>query len=449
MRKSKDTFYEKVFSLVAPISIQAFMLALVSATDAMMLGLVNQTSLSAVSLAGQIQFILNLFITGIAAGTGIMAAQYWGKKDRAAIEKVIPIALRINLLFGGLFTAAAALAPEALMRIMTNDPSLIENGTAYIRAVSPSYLLCSISQVYLIVLKNTGYAKQSSRISSFAVILNIAANTVLIFGLLGAPKLGIVGAAYATVLARAVELVWSIAETKHLDVVSVNWRGICEKAGEIEKDFWKYTSPVLAASLVWGIAFTLYSIIMGHMGSDAVAANSIASIAKNMICCLMRGLSGGAGILIGNILGSGELDLAKEYGRRLTHLAIVIGVITGGLLVLISPVIIHFAPLSETAAGYLRTMLIFSGFNIVALSANMTVLDGIFCAGGDSRFDMVTNIKAMWCFSVPLGFLAAFWLKLPVMVVYCIVNLDEIVKIPAVYLHYKKYIWVKNITRES
>ena len=152
---------------------------------------------------------------------------------------------------------------------------------------------------------------------------------------------------------------------------------------------------MLGAALVWGIAYVSYSVIMGHMGSDAVAANSITTIAKNMLSCLIRGVSGGAGVLIGNLLGAGELDKAKVYGGRLTRMAIVVGMTT---------------------------------------------------AGGDSKFDMKGNLGAMWCFSVPFGFFAAFVLKWPVMVVYCIVNLDEIVKIPAVYLHYKKYIWVRNIT---
>ena len=163
---------------------------------------------------------------------------------------------------------------------------------------------------------------------------------------------------------------------------------------------------------------------------------------------MIRGVSGGAGVLIGNLLGANELEKAREYGGRLSHLSIAIGIVTGGLLMLISPAIVHFAPLSDTAAEYLQYMLLFCGLNLMAQSVNTTVLDGIFCAGGDAKFDMQGNIGAMWCFSVPLGFLAAFWLKLPVMVVYCIVNLDEIVKLPAVYHHYKKYIWVRNITRD-
>lgn len=446
----RDEFYQKLKVLVLPITIQSFMLALVSATDAVMLGAVDQTSLSAVSLAGQIQFVLNLFISGISAGSGIIAAQYWGKQDAASIEAVMPIALRANLIFSGIFTVLAAAAPEMLMKIFASDAALIESGAQYLQAVALSYLLCGISQIYLILLKNTGHAAISSRISSTAVVLNIILNAILIFGLLGFPALGIRGAAYATVCARLVELVWSYFETKRPERVHVIWGGMFRQADKtLRADFWRYTTPVLGAALVWGIAYVSYSVIMGHMGSDAVAANSITSIAKSLLSCLIRGVSGGAGVLIGNLLGAGELAKAREYGGRLTRMAIAVGVVTGGLLMLLSPLIVRFAPLTETAAHYLQYMLLFCGCNIMAQSVNTTVLDGIFCAGGDSKFDMVGNVGAMWCFSVPLGFLSAFVFGLPVMAVYCIVNLDEIVKIPAVYLHYKKYIWVRNITREE
>ena len=301
-----DEFYQKLKLLVLPITMQQFMLALVSATDAIMLGAVSQTSLSAVSLAGQIQFVLNLFISGISAGSGIMAAQYWGKKDAASIEEVMPIALRTNLIFSGAFTVFAAVAPEVLMRIFTSDPALIESGAVYLRAVSLSYLLCGISQIYLILLKNTGYATVSSRISCTAVVVNIICNAILIYGLLGLPALGIQGAAYATVAARLVELVWSYLETKQSGRVQIIWKKMFRAADAVlTKDFWRYTMPVLGAALVWGIAYVSYSVIMGHMGSDAVAANSITTIAKNMLSCLIRGVSGGAGVLIGNLLGAG------------------------------------------------------------------------------------------------------------------------------------------------
>lgn len=449
MKRTNDDFYHKLISLVLPITIQSFMLALVSATDAMMLGLVDQTSLSAVSLAGQVQFVLSLFVTGMAAGMAIIIAQYWGKMDTVTIERVVPIALRMNLLFGGIFTIASLVCPELLMRFFTNDAALIAGGADYLRAVSLSYILCAISQIYLTLLKNTDHAGLSSKISCVAVVLNIILNAILIFGLLGFPVLGIKGAAYATVAARVVELVWAYLETRRPGRVRVVWKGLFARQQELAKDFWHYTTPMLGASLVWGIAYTLYSVIMGHMGSDAVAANSITSIAKSMISCLIRGVAGGTGIIVGNLLGAGALEKAKDYAKRLTIMSIIVGIGTGGLLMAALPLIVKIAPLSETAAVYLQGMLLFCGINIMFQSVNATVLDGVFCSGGDSQFDMKGNIGAMWCFSVPFGFLAAFVFKWPVLAVYCIVNLDEIVKIPAVYLRYKKYIWVRNITREN
>lgn len=438
---------QQMLKLVVPIAIQQFMLALVSATDALMLGFVNQESLSAVSLAGQIQFILNLFISGIAAGCGIIIAQYWGKKDVNSIEKVMPVALYINVIFGGLFTVLALTIPGSLMTLFTNDAILIANGSSYLRAVAFSYVLCGISQIYLILLKNIGYASLSSKISSTAVVINICLNTVLIFGFLGAPKLGIVGAAYATVTSRIVELIWAFFAVRHHSSVEIRWSGILHTDKTLTMDFWHYTFPVLGAALVWGIAFSLYSVILGHMGSDAVAANSIASIVKSMVQCVIRGVSAGAGILVGNLLGANELEKARNYGGRITRISIVIGIVTGTVLILLSPMVSGLAPMSDTAREYLQFMMIVLGFNLMGQSVNTTVLDGIFCAGGDSQFDMKGNLGAMWCFSVPLGFIAAFAFHAPVWLVYIIISLDEIVKLPAVYIHYKKYVWVRNITR--
>ena len=461
MKPQRDEFSRQLYTTVFPLVIQAFMLALVSATDAIMLGLVDQTSMSSVSLGGQIQFVLNLFVLGITGGLSILTAQYWGKGDHEVVERLIPRNLLYMLLIGGLFTAATAIAPAAVMRILTNDEQLVSSGSRYLRAVSLSYILCAISQVYLTVLKTTGRAGTASRISTFAVALNIVCNAILIFGLFGAPKLGIVGAAIATVIARAVELGWSMLENRKETaltlpdgrqknvVIRIRWDRILVAEPALMCDFWKVTGPLLAASMVWGIAYTLYSVIMGHMGGDAVAAHSVTGIARSLVACMTRGLGNGAGIMVGHVLGTGNLALAKRTGRRLTRLSIAAGILTGSVLMLLSPLIVRLAPLTETAAAYLQGMLIFCGINLMFQSVNHTVLDGVFCAGGDSAFDMYGNIGAMWCFSLPLSFLAAFVWKLSPVAVYCIMNMDEIVKIPAVYLRYKKYIWLRDLTREK
>lgn len=447
--KEKDTFYSELMKLVVPIAIQSFMLALVSVTDAVMLGRLDQQSMASVSQAGNVQFFLSLLVTGFSIGVGIMAAQYWGKGDGKSIEKIAPTGLKIILVLGGAVTLAALIAPRTLMAILTSDQSLIPLGAEYLRVVAPSYFLCGITQVYFALLKNTGHTTESSTISSVAVVVNIVLNGVLIFGWLGAPAMGIRGAALATVIARLVELILAVVVTKRKGNVQLRWEWLFKKADKLlYQDFLRYTMPVIGASLVWGIAFMSYSVVLGHMDGDAVAANSIASVAKSLISCLIRGVGGGAAIMIGNLLGANLLDKAKAYGARLTRLAAVVGIATGLTLVALTPVIMNITELTPKAAEYLKIMIAFTGLNIAAQSINHVVLDGIFGAGGDAKFDMNTNIIFMWGICVPLSLMAAFWWKLPAPVVFCLCNMDEVIKLPVVFVHYRKYIWLRNITRE-
>lgn len=448
--QKKDTFYSDLMKLVVPIGIQNFMLAMVSVTDAVMLGRLGQQEMASVSQAGNVQFFLSLLVTGFSIGVGIMAAQYWGKGDGKSIEEIAPTGLKIILAIGGVVTLAALLAPRTLMAILTSDQALIPLGAEYLRVVAPSYFLCGITQVYFAILKNTGHTTETSVISSAAVVTNIVLNAVFIFGLLGCPAMGIAGAALATVISRLVELALAAAITRRKSAVQLRWSRLTKRPDRLLfQDFLRYTMPVIGASLVWGIAYISYSVVLGHMDGDAVAANSVVAVAKSLISCLIRGVGGGAGIMIGNLLGANLLEKAKDYGRRLTVLSIVIGVASGVLLVAATPIIMNITELTPQAARYLRIMIAFTGVNLAAQSVNHVVLDGIFGAGGDARFDMNSNIIFMWCICVPLSLMAAFWWKLSAPVVFCLCSMDEIIKLPAVFLHYRKYIWLRNITRET
>ena len=445
----RDSFFSQLMKLVVPIAVQSFMLALVSVTDAVMLGRLDQQSMASVSQAGNVQFFLNLLVTGFSIGVGIMTAQYWGKGDGKSIEMIAPLGLKIILVLGGAVTLAALFVPTTLMTILTSDQALIPLGAQYLRIVAPSYFLCGITQVYFALLKNTGHTTESSTISSVAVVVNIILNGVFIFGWLGVPAMGIQGAALATVIARLVELLLAMVVTKRKGNVQLRWKGLLEKADKLlYQDFLRYTMPVIGASLVWGIAYMSYSVVMGHMDGDAVAANSIASVAKSLISCLIRGVGGGAGIMIGNLLGANLLDKAKGYAARLTKLSALVGIATGLLLVAMTPVIMNITQLTPKAAEYLKIMIAFTGLNVAAQSVNHVVLDGIFGAGGDAKFDMNTNIIFMWCICVPLSLMAAFWWHLSAPVVFCLCSMDEIIKLPVVFVHYRKYIWLRNITRE-
>lgn len=439
-------FRRKLTSLILPITFQQFMLAVVSASDALMVGVIGQDLLSAVSLASQITFVYNLFLMAMTIGTSMFAAQYWGKGDKDAVERILGIVLRSSMSVSFVFFFAATFFPGLLMRIFTTDPQLIHYGVQYLQIVGLTYLLCGISQVYLCIMKNSGLASMSMLISSAAALLNIILNAVLIYGLFGAPRMEAGGAAAATAIARGVELLWVLAELTKKGRIKIRFAYIRRPDQGLRKDFWHYTLLVLGNELVWGGGFTMYSVIMGHLGTDAVAANSIANIAKNLIASLAGGIGNGGSIMVGNELGAGQLETAKAYGRKLCHIAVVSGILSGIFLLLLSPLVLEITDLSPQAEEYLRWMLAMCAVYMVGKYVNGTTIAGIFCAGGDSRFGFLCDAVTLWCFTVPVGLLAAFVFKWPVLAVYFIVNSDEIVKLPAVYRHYRKYKWLKDLT---
>ena len=441
--------YSKLLKIVGPISLQYLMTSLVSASDAFMLGFLDQTSLSAVSLATQVAFVYSLFFGAFVYGFNVMGAQYWGKGDGDSVERVIAIALRYTMLVGFIFSAVTFVIPEKVMLIFTADQQLIMAGAKYLRVVSASYFLTGISQVYFGVLKVCDRATLSSLIGSLAVILNIILNAVFIFGIGPVPAMGIAGAALATVLARVFEVVYTMialfrykcprAELKHIFYVeNILLHG----------DYWKYTVPLLINMLGWGGGVTMYSVILGHMGSDAVAANSIAGIIRSMVASFCWGVAAAVGIVIGGMLGNGEFDEAKRLGGKYVRFSIYIGLGSGVIILCLSPIILSMTSLSDTATGYLKVMLVMASYYIVGNSLNSTIISGIFPAGGDTKFGMWCDLITLWCVVVPLGLLAAFVFRAPVLIVAFILSLDELVKIPAVYKHYMKFNWVKNITRK-
>ena len=447
MESEKRIFYRKLWGLVFPIAIQNLMTALVSASDAFMLGFVSQTSLSAVSLATQIQFVHNLFMLALTIGATTLAAQYWGKGDTDSVEEILAIVLKISMAVSVVFFIAAMFFSGFLMRIFTNDIRLIQAGIPYLRIVSVSYLFMGFSQIYLCIMKNSGRTAKSTIYGSVAVVINIGFNVIFIFGLAGFPAMGIAGAALATTVSRALELLLTIYENMHRSLVCVRLKYIRNSSKKLKKDFWHYTTPVLGNELVWGCGFTMFSVIMGHLGSDAVAANSVANILKNIIACVCNGIGIGAGIIVGNELGKGEMERATEYGNRLFKLAVFAGAVSGLILLAVSPVLrIFTGSLSAQAHSYLKNMMYICTYYMIGKSVNATVIAGVFCAGGDTKFGLKCDAVTMWVILSPIGMITAFVLKLPIMVVYFIISMDEIIKLPAVYRHYKKYNWVRNLT---
>ncbi len=449
--KEKDTFYRQIWKLVLPILIQNLLSAAVNSSDVIMLNYVGQSAISAVSLASQYAGILFSVYYGLGTGATMLCAQYYGKRDMRAVEVVQGIALRFSLMFSLAFSLCAALIPNTMMKLFTDDAELIALGADYLRILSISYFCWGIIEVYFSVLRSVERVAICTVLNTMAFTLNIFLNAVFIFGLFGAPKLGVVGVAIATSASRVLELIGCFIVSATSKDVKLRLSDIFTKNKVLFRDFVRLSLPALGNDIVWGTAFSMYSVIIGHMGTDAVAANSFVIVVRNLGTIFCFGVASAGGILLGKIIGENQLEAAREGAKKVMKLTI-ISAIVGGLIVLASmPVVLKFASasLSATAMHYLKWMLLINTYYISGTAVNTTLIAGVFRAGGDSRFGFICDTIDMWVYAVPLGFIAAFWLDLPVLVVYFLLCTDEFVKWPWVIKHYRSGKWLNNITRDD
>jgi len=441
--------YRKIFLITLPIVIQNLFSAAVNSADVLMLNYVGQDSLSAGSLATQYSSLAFMFFYGIGTGVTMLCAQYWGKGDVEAMHKVEGIAMRFSLIIAGIMALASFLVPEILMRVFTTEEALITLGGQYLRVVAPCFIFWAISEVYLAVLRSAGRVAISTAIEAVALLSNVCLNAVFIFGLFGAPKMGIVGVALATTISRLLSLLLCIIVSIQSKNVKLVIKPIFESHPELLKDFMTMALPAVGNDMVWSLAFSMYSVILGHMGSDAVAANSIVSVVRNLACVFCYAIGSASGIVVGQILGEDRIEEGKKAGRTMLHLAIGSGIVGGIIVWALVPVAMKYAMISEQALKYLKFMLYVNVPYITGTAVNTTLIAGVFRAGGDSKFGFICDTIDMWVYAVPLGFLAAFVLKLPVEAVYFLLCTDEFVKWPWVFKRFYSYKWAKNITREN
>ena len=447
--KTNNAFYSQIFHLVLPIIIQNLLSSAVSSADVVMLNYVSQDALAAVSLASQYASILFMVYYGLGTGATMLCAQYFGKGDMKAIRIVEGIAMRFSLIISVSFAALALFLPRQLMLIFTNDPRLITIGASYLRWMSITYLCWGIIEVYLAVLRSVGRVTISTSLNILAFGLNILLNAVFIFGLFGAPQLGAAGVAIATSLSRVVELIACFIVSARSKDVKLDFRYLFIKNKLLFQDFVKLSLPALGNDVIWGVGFSMYSVILGHLGTDVVAANSLVTVVRNFGTVLCFGMASAGGILLGKIIGENHLEEARDGAKKLMKLTVLSGAIGGLLILAATPFVLRYADLSEQAMKYLKYMLLINTYYVMGAAVNTTLIAGVFRAGGDSRFGFFCDLIDMWGYAVPLGFFAAFVLKLPVMWVYFLLCTDEFVKWPWVLKHYKSGKWLKNITRDD
>ena len=443
-------FYKQVCLLIIPMALQNLINVGVQAADVFMLGRVGEKVLSGASLAGQIQFIMTLILFGTTSGATVLTAQYWGKKDTRTIEKILGMGMLIGIGGALAFALAAELIPETLLRIYTNDPEVIAEGVKYLRIVALSYVIMAATQVYLYIMRSIERVVIATVVYGASLIVNIIVNAVLIFGLMGFPKMGIEGAAIGTLISRILGLMIVIWYAKFRNkVVRFHLSDMWNIDKVLLKDFLFYATPVILNELVWGMGSSANTAVIGHLGSAAVAANSVVQVVRELSTVVVFGVSNATAIYLGKTIGERQYELAKAYGRRFAVLSVITGFIAAGIILVSAPAVSRFMTLSPEAKSYLMFMFFVMSYFALCQAINTTLVVGAFRSGGDTRFGLRLDATTMWCCSILLGAIAAFVFRASVPVVYVLLMSDEVIKVPITVKRFLGYKWIKNVTREQ
>lgn len=449
MTQESKNFYRRTSALVIPMAIQNLINVGISSIDVIMLGKIGEKVLSGASLGAQVQFIMGLLLFGVTSGASVLMAQYWGKRDMRSIETIFALAIKTAFVTGVIFTLAAFIAPQVLMSLFTNDSEVRANGALYLRIVCLSYIPNSLVMVYLNSMRSMEKVVIGSITYLSSLVTNTVVNLLLIFGYFGLPKLGIMGAAIGTVAARFVEfIIVIIYDKKFNDVFTFHFEYLKIKSKELTSDFLKISSPVIANELMWGVGLSTMTAILGHLGSATTAANSVAQVCRNLATVVAFGVANSAAVMIGKVIGEGNKERAKEYGKRFIKLTIITGIAGSIVILCVRPVVLSVLTLSDDARKLLSVMLLIMAYYVIAQAYNTTLIVGVFRGGGDTRFGFFLDVTFMWGISIVLCFIAAFILELPAIIVAFILYFDEIIKIPFSTWRYKSYKWLNDVTRK-
>lgn len=449
--KNKD-FLKAMLSIALPITLQNLVASSVNMLDTLMITSLGEEALAAVGLANQVFFFYAVTIFGVATGSSIFIAQFWGKNDTKNIARILGISLAIVSVLGILFTMAALFVPEFIMKIFSNDKEVIRLGVDYLRIVSLSYIITGISFLYAVASRSIGQAKMPMIVSIISFLTNALFNYLLIFGKFGFPRLGVKGAAYGTLIARSVEialLLYSIYSRKKNNPLAQNISTMTDWTGDFIKKYFKTAYPVILNEAFWSLGTVLYSVAFAKIGTEAAAAVQILNTVQNIFLVMSRGLANACTVMVGNKIGADEENEAVEYADSFMILSAALGLALGILLFFTTDVILMFFR-NLTPGLYIasKKLLMVSAAFFFIKSFNGTLIVGVFRGGGDTKFSMMLEMGSVWLVGVPLAFLGALVFKFPVYYVSLMVSMEEVVKAFIGILRVKSKKWVTNVVND-
>ena len=432
-----------------PVMLQNLIIFSVNMLDGIMLSRFGQSEFAAAMLANQAWFIFTLFMFGLSTGSCILTAQYFGRRDKESISAVMHIGLFFSVVIAVIFAGILYFMPEFVLRIYTNEQNLIELGAKYLKIVAPSYIISAVTILYASYLKSVEKATAPFIFTCVSLIANTILNYALIFGNLSAPKLGIEGAAIATLVSRILETIvlvgYFIRKEEYISL-KIDF----QKIKALLPDFSKYSGPVVFNEFLWGVGSSVYYAIFGRMGADVTAAFSVVSSVEKlgMIACF--GLTQAAAVILGAELGKGQLPEAERYAKYYRRLAVAFGFICALIVLSSTPlVLMAFSTLTDGATALYKQFIWVIAIFFTIKSYTMMGICSVLRAGGDSKAALFIDVSLMWLVSNPIAWFLGVNLKYTPLVVYIVLISEEFFKLPILIHRIGRKKWLNNLTRET
>lgn len=442
--------YRSFFSMTAVIALQNLITFAVNLADNVMIGRFSQDALSGVAIVNQIQFLLQMMIGGIGNAIVVLGAQYWGKRQTGPIKKVSAIGMRLGLATGLLFNIAVFAAPAPILSLLTNEEAVIAEGVRYMKIVCFSYVFFALTNVTLAALRSVEEVRIGFVSTLVALVLNVALNYGLIYGNWGMPRLGVEGAAIATLISRvaesAVTVVYALCMEKK---VHLRFSDLFRTDRQMRRDYLKSGLPLIASNTIWGIAMAVQTAILGRLGSDTIAANSIATTLFQVISVVLYASANAAGVVIGKAVGEGNIPLVRSYAKTLQVLFLLIGLASGGIFLLCRDLILSLYVITPETHRIAAQFINILSVTCIGSSYQVSCLTGIVTGGGDTRFVLFNDLFFQWVVVIPSALVSAFVIHAPLWVTFLCLKSDQILKCIPACIKVNRFRWIRTLTRDS
>lgn len=443
----KIDFYKTVAAITIPIALQNIISYGVNLMDTVMLGRLGEIALSATSLANQVFFMFTLLIFGIGGGAVVLCSQYWGNRNIKSIQKITTIVLKIAFFVSLGFALVLLIFPKEVMTIFTSDVEVIKAGTSYLRVLSMSYLFYGLTSTFLVILRSVETVNICLKIYILSFIVNVVFNYIFIFGKFGAPALGVTGAAVGTLIARMVEfIIILIYMLKYENKVFYRPHMLKFKDKDLLKDMIKYGMPVICNELLWGVGISIHAIILGHLSSDVVAANSICNVIYQMSTSFILGVANASSVVMGKTVGSGNKEEAIAIKNKLLFIYLILGITTASVLLIIKNPVISIYNIGDTTKAIANKLMYVYAFHILFQAFTSPIIAGVLRGGGDTKFAAVVDVLFLWLL-LPIGFLVAFKFNLNPILVLLLLRFETPIKTVFCLWRLKGDKWINIITR--